>query len=158
MQVSADPMEAAGQEQEIERLFQTYFKDCGEPEAALEGRLRADLATWLPDDLLMKVDRMTMAASLEARVPYLDHPLVELVSSIPATLKIRNGVRKAVLKAAVADLVPPAILQRRKMGVEMPLPSWVRGSPREVVTDFFSFKGPPRVFHQPTLHEFLEPH
>src|SRR2546428_5954186 len=127
MQVSADPMEAAGEEQEIERLFQTYFKDCGEPEAALEGMLRADLATWLPDDLLMKVDRMTMAASLEARVPYLDHPLVELVSSIPATLKIRNGVRKAVLKAAVADLGPPAILQRRKMGVEMLLASWFPG-------------------------------
>ncbi len=158
MQVSADPMEAAGEEQEIERLFQTYFKDCGEPEAALEGMLRADLATWLPDDLLMKVDRMTMAASLEARVPYLDHPLVELVSSIPATLKIRNGVRKAVLKAAVADLVPPAILQRRKMGFEMPLASWFRGPLREFVTDLLSLEGPPGLFNERTITEFLHQH
>src|SRR2546428_6649108 len=82
MQVTADPMEAAGEEQEIERLFQTYFEDGGEPEAALEGMLRADLATWLPDELLTKVDPVTLAASLEAPVPYLDHPLAVLLASI----------------------------------------------------------------------------
>jgi asparagine synthase (glutamine-hydrolysing) len=158
MQVSADPMEAAGEEQEIERLFQTYFEDGGEPEAALEGMLRADLATWLPDDLLTKVDRMAMAASLEARVPYLDHPLVELVSSMPVTLKIRNGVRKAVLKAAVADLVPPAILRRRKMGFEMPLVSWFRGPLREFVTDLLSLEGPPGLFNEKAIAEFLRQH
>src|SRR3989454_4099438 len=112
--------------------------------------LRADRAGGLRDDLLMKGDRMTMAASLEARVPYLDHPLVELVSSIPATLKIRNGVRKAVLKAAGADLVPPAILQRRKMGFEMPLASWFRGPLREFVTDLLSLEGPPGLFNERT--------
>ena len=158
MQVTADPMEAAGEEQEIERLFQTYFEDGGEPEAALEGMLRADLATWLPDDLLTKVDRMTMAASLEARVPYLDHPLVELVSSIPATVKVRNGIRKAVLKAAVADLVPSTILQRRKMGFEMPLASWFCGPLREFVTDLLSLKGPPGLFNEKAITEYLRQH
>ena len=158
MEVAADHEEVACEEREIDQLFQPFFDGAVEPGSSLGGMLRADLSTWLPDDLLTKVDRMSMAASLEARVPYLDHPLVELVASIPAPLKIRDGVRKAVLKAAVADLVSPAILNRRKMGFEMPLASWMRGPLREFVVDHLRLEGPPGLFNEAGVERFLDEH
>ncbi|MGH7253378.1 MAG: asparagine synthase (glutamine-hydrolyzing), partial [Nitrospiraceae bacterium] len=157
-EVAGDHEEVAREERKIEQIFQHFFDGALEPGSSLGGMLRADLSTWLPDDLLTKVDRMSMAASLEARVPYLDHPLVELVASIPAALKIRDGVRKAVLKAAVADLVSPAILNRRKMGFEMPLASWMRGPLREFVVDHLTLEGPPGLFNQAGVERYLDEH
>lgn len=157
-EVIGDQEEAARQERKIAEIFQPFFDGAMESGSALGGMLRADLSTWLPDDLLTKVDRMSMAASLEARVPYLDHPLVELVASIPATLKIRDGVQKAVLKAVVADLVPPVILNRRKMGFEMPLASWMRGPLREFVVDHLNLEGPPGLFNKAGVERYLDEH
>ena len=95
---------------------------------AVAGMLNLDLQTWLPDDLLVKVDRMTMAVSLEARVPYLDHPLVEWAAQVPARMKIRNGTGKYLLKQAAAGRLPDSIIRRPKRGFEPPLSRWLRGT------------------------------
>jgi asparagine synthase (glutamine-hydrolysing) len=93
---------------------------------ALDRMSRADLQTYLVR-LLMKQDQMSMAASIESRVPFLDHELVEHVVSIPGRFKVRGWQTKAVLRAALRGLVPPAILTRRKMGFPVPVGRWLRG-------------------------------
>ena len=93
----------------------------------------ADLLTYLPGDLLVKVDQATMAHSLEARGPFLDHRVVELALAMPAAhkLRLRGGRSKVVLKGAFADLLPPAIRTRPKMGFGVPLDRWFRGPLRD---------------------------
>ena len=87
---------------------------------------QADLQTYLVE-LLMKQDQMSMAASLESRVPFLDHQLVELVARIPGHYRLRRGQTKALLRDAVRDLIPPAIMKRSKMGFPVPIGAWLRG-------------------------------
>ena len=96
---------------------------------------RTDMQTYLVE-LLMKQDQMSMAASLESRVPYLDHPLVEQVTALPARFKLRGWRTKAVLRAALKDVVPRAILERRKMGFPVPLGKWFREGWWSVVQEF----------------------
>jgi asparagine synthase (glutamine-hydrolysing) len=87
--------------------------------------LYADQQTYLVE-LLMKQDRMSMAASIESRVPFLDHTFVEFAARIPDRLKIRGRTQKYVLKAAVSDLLPSSIVHRKKMGFPTPLAQWLR--------------------------------
>jgi asparagine synthase (glutamine-hydrolysing) len=89
----------------------------------------ADLLTYLPCDLLVKVDMASMAHSLECRGPFLDHRVVELAAAMPVRrkLRLRGGRSKVVLKQAFADLLPPAIRNRLKMGFGVPLDRWFRG-------------------------------
>ena len=94
-----------------------------------------DLQTYLVE-LLMKQDQMSMAASIESRVPFLDHPLVERVLAVPDRYKLRGWTTKAVLRAAVAEFVPPDILRRRKMGFPVPIGRWLRGPLWSVVEEF----------------------
>jgi asparagine synthase (glutamine-hydrolysing) len=96
---------------------------------------RADLETYLVE-LLMKQDQMSMSASVESRVPYLDHELVEHVLATPARFKLRGMETKTVLRAAVRDLVPREILTRRKMGFPVPVGRWLRGAFWPVVEEF----------------------
>ena len=86
-----------------------------------------DVATYLPGDILTKVDRVSMAVSLEARVPLLDHALVEFALALPAGLKIRDGVGKQIFRRAIRGLVPPVVLDHPKLGFAVPLSSWFRG-------------------------------
>jgi asparagine synthase (glutamine-hydrolysing) len=86
--------------------------------------LYADQKTYLVE-LLMKQDQMSMACSIESRVPFLDHTLVEFATCIPDRLKLRGGVQKYILKRAVADLLPRSIIHRRKMGFPTPLRQWL---------------------------------
>jgi len=88
-----------------------------------------DIEGWLADDLLVKVDRMTMLCSLEARVPYLDHPMVEFALRVPGHRKIDllRGTRKILLREAAATLLPPAIRNRPKHGFTPPVDAWLRG-------------------------------
>ncbi len=86
-----------------------------------------DLKTYLPGDILTKVDRMTMANSLEARVPLLDHVLVEFVARIPPRFMLRGGTTKYIFKRAIQGLVPPEILSRGKQGFAVPIEAWFRG-------------------------------
>jgi len=94
---------------------------------AIDRLLALDLTGYLPDDLLFKVDRATMAASLEGRAPYLDHHLVELACSLPAAFKVRGLATKRIFRRAVADLVPGPILRRVKRGLTVPLAVWLAG-------------------------------
>lgn len=86
--------------------------------------------TYLPGDLLTKVDRASMAHGLEVRVPLLDHRLFEYAARIPARFKLRDGVSKAVLKEALGDRLPPQVSARPKSGFSMPLAAWMRGALR----------------------------
>lgn len=85
-----------------------------------------DAETQLPDDLLMLTDKMSMAVSLECRVPLLDHELVELAASIPASLKVRGGRLKHLMKESLSDLLPPDILDRKKRGFGTPMGAWLK--------------------------------
>jgi asparagine synthase (glutamine-hydrolysing) len=88
-----------------------------------------DIEGWLADDLLVKVDRMTMLCSLEARVPYLDHPFVEFALGVPGHRKVGllRGTRKILLREAAAGFLPPEILHRPKHGFTPPVDAWLRG-------------------------------
>jgi len=87
--------------------------------------MATDFAGWLPDDLLMKVDRAAMAVSLEARVPLLDRKIIEYAAGLPPALKVQGKETKIVLKRALDPLLPWQILQRRKQGFTPPLPRWL---------------------------------
>jgi asparagine synthase (glutamine-hydrolysing) len=86
-----------------------------------------ELSNRLPELLLMRVDKFSMAHSLEARAPFLDHELVSYALSLPQHAKISSGETKKVLKEAVADLLPPAVVHRPKQGFRVPLPAWLAG-------------------------------
>jgi asparagine synthase (glutamine-hydrolysing) len=87
----------------------------------------ADLKIWLPGDILTKVDRTSMAVSLEAREPLLDHRLVEFAARLPARMRLRGGEGKWLMKRALAGRLPDEILHRRKMGFVTPISAWFRG-------------------------------
>ena len=97
--------------------------------------MRFDAETYLPEDVLTKVDRMSMAHSIESRVPLLDNEVIAFAGTLPAALKIKNGRRKHVLKEVAATLVPRAILDRKKQGFGVPLGTWFRGNLRELFAD-----------------------
>ena len=94
-----------------------------------------DMNSYLPGDILTKVDRMSMASSLEARVPLLDHHLVEFACRLPADLRMRSGVAKYVLKRALSGRIPAELLTRPKQGFGVPLESWFSGSIRGFFRD-----------------------
>jgi asparagine synthase (glutamine-hydrolysing) len=97
--------------------------------------MRVDFETYLPEDVLTKVDRMSMAHSLESRVPLLDTAVVTLASSLPADMKIRGRDRKRVFRRVAARLLPPSSLSRRKQGFAVPVGQWFRGQLRELCAD-----------------------
>jgi asparagine synthase (glutamine-hydrolysing) len=101
----------------------------------LRRMLYLDSRVWLPDDLLVKADKMTMAHALELRVPFLDHELMEHAWSMPDHLKIHNGVGKALLRKAALGRVPQAILERPKMGFGTPTAAWLRGGLNDLMHD-----------------------
>lgn len=92
----------------------------------------ADIKLYLSDDILTKVDRASMAVSLEVRCPLLDHRLMELVARIPSSLKLRGREGKYIFKRAMSDLLPPEVLNRRKQGFVVPLAEWLRADLREM--------------------------
>jgi len=119
----------------------------------------ADLQTYLVE-LLMKQDQMSMAASVESRVPYLDHELVEHIVSIPSQFKLRGWQTKVVLREALRGLVPREILTRKKMGFPVPIGRWFRGPFWPIVQEFVL--GPRALerglFHPGFLRRLVEEH
>ena len=105
---------------------------------ALNRQLYADLCLYLADDILVKVDRMSMATSLETRAPFLDGDVMELAFSMPGRLKIRNGERKWILKQAVRGLLPESILSRRKEGFSIPMKNWLRRELQPLMRDLLA--------------------
>jgi asparagine synthase (glutamine-hydrolysing) len=92
-----------------------------------------DMKTYLPGDILTKVDRASMAHALEVRVPLLDHEFVEWASGVPSSLKLKGGEGKYIFKKALEPHLPHDILYRRKMGFSIPLSQWLRGPLHEQV-------------------------
>ena len=109
---------------EIEALVRHHLT--GQPDL-LSGLLALDFHTWLPDDLLLKNDRMTMAHAVEARVPYLDHQLIELCARIPSRFKLRWNQEKVLLRKVMAGRLPENICRRKKAGFTVPLADWCQG-------------------------------
>jgi asparagine synthase (glutamine-hydrolysing) len=103
--------------------------------SALRRMLYFDQASWLPDNLLERGDRMTMAASIEARVPFLDHRLAEFVSTLPDALRVRGFATKWVLRQAGRQLIPKRIRKRPKVGFRVPVNEWFRGEMRGFLLD-----------------------
>jgi len=99
----------------------------------LDRMLFTDIQTYLPDDLLRMTDRLSMWHSLEVRVPFLDHELVEFVATIPAVYKLKRWQRKHILIQALDGILPKEILNRRKQGFSVPLNAWLRGPLRDLV-------------------------
>lgn len=101
----------------------------------LDGLLYADIKTYL-HELLMKQDQMSMATSLESRVPFLDHKLVEFTARMPETMKLRGGTTKYVLRESMKGVLPEKILSRSKMGFPVPIGSWFRGPFKSVIDEY----------------------
>ena len=107
---------------------------------ALARMFAVDARTQLPDDLLMLTDKMTMAASLECRVPLLDHELVELAAQIPAGVKVAGGELKSLMKRALADVLPKEVLHRPKRGFGAPMGAWLKGPLSDMLESALSRK------------------
>ncbi len=97
--------------------------------------LHVDIHSYLPEDLLVKVDIATMANSLEARVPFLDHEFMQFAAALPSHLKMRGAESKFILKKAFADLLPEGVLTRRKMGFGVPVSRWFRNELKDYMYD-----------------------
>ena len=120
----------------------------------------ADLKTYLAGDILVKVDRASMANSLEVRVPILDHELIEWAAGLPLALKLRGGEGKYVFKKALEPLVPHDLLYRPKMGFSVPLARWFRGPLRERLRDALSSEilADAAIFDMAYLRRLVEQH
>jgi asparagine synthase (glutamine-hydrolysing) len=110
-------------------------KEMSGTNSALRSILYFDQTSWLPDNLLERGDRMTMAASIEARVPFLDHKLAEYVSGLPDDYRVRGLRTKWILREAAQKLLPRRILERPKVGFRVPVNEWFRGPMRGFVSD-----------------------
>ncbi len=130
------------------------------PEHPLSRIQYLDFKTYLPGDILTKVDRASMAHSLEVRVPILDHPLTEWVSGLDPGLKLRNGTGKYLFKESLRPYLPDELLHRPKMGFAVPLASWFRGSLRERVRAAILDSALPDtgLFDQAFLRRLLDQH
>ncbi|HZH35421.1 MAG TPA: asparagine synthase (glutamine-hydrolyzing) [Pyrinomonadaceae bacterium] len=117
--------------------YQTLQNYLAETDAAslLDKLLYADTKTYL-HELLMKQDQMSMAASIESRVPFLDHKLVEFTARLPEKFKIRGKTTKWILREAMRESLPPEILTRKKMGFPVPLGNWLRREFRSIVDEY----------------------
>ncbi len=116
----------------------SYLPEMGHIADPLDRVNYLDLKLYLQDDLLVKVDRMSMAVSLEVRAPFLDYRLVELALSIPNNLRLRGLNTKYILKEAFRDLIPASIMTRPKIGFDLPLGPWLRHELRDFVCDLLS--------------------
>ncbi len=118
-------------------LFCGYFGSAAASDD-LDRLLYVDTMVYLPDDILMKVDKMSMAVSLESRVPLLDYTVAEFAASVPARFKLKGRQKKHILKQSLKGLLPDTILYRKKAGFSLPIAAWIKGSLREMVLDVLS--------------------
>ncbi len=128
--------------------------------SALRRILYFDQTSWLPDNLLERGDRMTMAASIEARMPFMDHELAAFVSSMPDEYRVRGRVTKWILREAMKRLLPPAILERPKVGFRVPVNEWFRTSMREYLYDHLTGADSRTIgyYHRAALLKLLDEH
>jgi asparagine synthase (glutamine-hydrolysing) len=119
----------------VDDIGSAYFKsaDASDP---LDRALYQDFKFYLPDDILALTDRVGMWHSLELRVPFVDHTLVEFCARLPTSLKLKRGEKKHLLRTAARPLLPPSVLDHRKQGFAAPMAMWLRGGMREHVRAF----------------------
>jgi len=138
---------------------QNAWIDRSDAEDALDKLLYADTKTYL-HELLMKQDQMSMAASIESRVPFLDHKLVEFTARMPREMKLRGGTTKWILRKAMKGILPDEILERPKMGFPVPVGRWFRGEFKHIVDEYvLSDRVKARgIFDQQFLAELIAKH
>jgi asparagine synthase (glutamine-hydrolysing) len=117
----------------VRRVFRS-----GDADGVLHAAMLADLGSYLPGDLLTLADRVSMRHSLEVRVPFLDHPLVELMARAPHELKVAGRTKKVLMREAFRGLLPESILRRRKVGFSVPLALWLRTDLRATMEEILS--------------------
>jgi asparagine synthase (glutamine-hydrolysing) len=119
-----------------------------------------DQTSWLPDNLLERGDRMTMAASLEARMPFMDHQLAAFVSSLPDQWRVQGRTTKRILRLAMQRVLPAAILERPKVGFRVPVNEWFRGSMRGYLIEHLSGQDSRTrdYYHPQVLQQYLDEH
>jgi len=108
----------------LQETFVSHYEKVNHQTDIINKMLYVDTKTWLVDRLLLKADKMTMAASIELRVPFLDFRLVEFAAGLPSTFKLHNGAGKYILKSIMTDKLPEAIIHRTKMGFPVPTKHW----------------------------------
>jgi asparagine synthase (glutamine-hydrolysing) len=117
--------------------FTGYFETCKEADRTWQEQF-ADIKTYLADDILVKVDRMSMANSLEARTPYLDYRVAEFAAGLPSDFKLRGLQTKYLLKRCMSTKLPPCILRRKKEGFSIPMKNWLERELRPMMEDTLS--------------------
>jgi asparagine synthase (glutamine-hydrolysing) len=125
-----DPSAVVIGEREHDRIFSTdvqLLSDVGD----IQKMMAIDTISYLPDDILVKVDRAAMGVSLETRAPFLDHHIFEFASKIPLAMKLKNGVGKLILRDVLYRYVPKELIERPKMGFGIPMSDWLKGPLKE---------------------------
>ncbi len=141
-----------------ERLFSQF--DTAPHQDVVAQMQYADVRTYLTDDILVKVDKMSMFNSLETRAPLLDHALAEYVTALSPTTRLRDGVLKSLLKKVAANILPAEIINRPKQGFGVPIKHWLRG---DLTTYALDLLDSPRarqrgIFHPPFIQNLLQEH
>jgi asparagine synthase (glutamine-hydrolysing) len=140
-------------------LLSAAYEASGAPDET-DAMMATDVAHYLPDCLLVKVDVATMAHGLEARSPLLDHKFMEFAASLPSHMKLRDGSKKHIFRQAVGGLLPDAVVNRRKMGFGVPLDHWFRGELKEMAWDLLlASRHAQRGYFRPAVvHRLLDEH
>jgi asparagine synthase (glutamine-hydrolysing) len=135
--------------------FRSYYNRCNSSDP-LDKALYVDIKTYLADDILVKVDRMSMAHALEVRAPLLDHKLLEFTATIPSSLKLKGRTTKYLLKQVMRKYLPSRVFTRAKHGFTMPVGEWLKGPLRPMVEDcLFSSRARQRGFFNPKAMQRL---
>jgi asparagine synthase (glutamine-hydrolysing) len=148
----------AGDRDSLEHLTEAFRR--AEGADLLDATLAGDVETYLPDDLLVKVDIATMAHGLEGRSPFLDHDVMEFCASLPSDLKLRGLTTKYLLKRSVRELLPAPVVDRPKQGFGVPIDRWLRGELRTMVHDVLLDARTLRrgYFREPVVRRLLDEH
>jgi asparagine synthase (glutamine-hydrolysing) len=124
-------------EYSVSRVFESIFGSVAQFDPLAQQQY-VDIKTYLPGDILTKVDRMSMAVSLEARVPLLDHRIVEFALNLPPRMKLNLSHTKIILRKAMQQRIPEQVLKKPKQGFSIPMKNWLRSSLRPMMTDLLS--------------------
>lgn len=128
----SDELHNACDSYDVAAVFRSYYNRC-DAQDPLDKALYVDMKTYLADDILVKVDRMSMAHGLEVRAPLLDHKLIEFTATLPPALKLRRSTTKYLLKRIMRNRLPANVFAREKHGFTIPIGDWLRGPLRETV-------------------------
>jgi asparagine synthase (glutamine-hydrolysing) len=140
----------------LDHILQSAKQD-GDP---LASQLWFDEAYYLPDDILLKVDRMSMAHAVEVRPPFLDHRIIEFANALPSRLKVAGSRQKIVLKTLMNSKLPKTIIRRKKVGLDIPAHEWLRGPLRSLVVETLTTvcEDFGELFDQNRINHFLQLH